>query len=255
MKQLIGRYLNMIQENINPENIDLSSFETKKSLNNHIWDENGKLDKKVRTKLLKIADDFKESLEIPWVDYTDVILTGSLANYNWSKFSDVDLHILLNKSEISDNKELADEYLSSKKKEWNDTHDIKIHDFDVELYAQDINEKHTSSGVYSVYNNKWVIVPSKDKPKIDKAMVRRKSSDIMNSIDYIVKLNKRGDHTKVLELYEKLWDKIKTMRQAGLDRDGEFSYENIVFKVLRRTGYTDKLIDTKTDSYDKLNSL
>jgi len=41
------------------------------------------------------------------------------------------------------------------------------------------------------------------------------------------------------------------MRQAGLDEVGEFSVENMVFKVLRRNGMLERLSDIKTVSYDK----
>lgn len=255
MKELVERYLDKIAEKVEPEDIDLSSFETQKTLNTKIWTPEGNLKPEVREQLLKIADDFKESLNIPWVEYIDVTFTGSLANYNWSKFSDIDLHIILNRSEISENMELVDEYLDAKKNIWNDEHDIKIYGYDVECYAQDSTEKHTSSGVYSVENNKWVVKPSKEKPEIDKKMVKRKASQIMSKIDDIANLNGKGKHEDVIKQYEILWDKVKKMRQAGLDREGEYSYENIVFKVLRRTEYIEKLINIKLNSYDKINSI
>lgn len=255
MKQLIERYLDKLTEKVEPEDIDLSSFETQKTLNPKIWTPEGKLKPEVREQLLKIADDFKEFLNIPWVEYTDVAFTGSLANYNWSKFSDIDLHIILNRGDIDENRELVDEYLDAKKDIWGDEHNIKIYGYDVECYAQDANEKHTSSGVYSVENDKWMVKPSKEKPQIDKGMVKRKASQIMSKIDQIISLNGKGKHEDVIKQYEVLWDKVKKMRQAGLDREGEYSYENIVFKVLRRTGYIEKLIDTKIDSYDKINSI
>ena len=66
-----------------------------------------------------IADDFFDTLELPWVDVTDITLTGSLANYNWSRFSDVDLHIMIDYNEVDDNESLVSEYLSAKKNLWN----------------------------------------------------------------------------------------------------------------------------------------
>jgi hypothetical protein len=255
MKNIIKEGLKGISEAIDPNKIDLSSFEVKKELNPSIWEPDGKLKPAVKEQLLKIADDFKDFLEIDWVDYSDVIITGSLANYNWSKFSDIDLHIIINRNDVDTNRELVDEYLDAKKKLWSEEHDIKIYGFDVECYAQDINEKHTSSGVYSIEKNKWIIEPSKEKPKLDKNLIKRKAAQIMTAIDSIKSLNSKGKHQEVLDQYEKLWGKIKKMRQTGLDRDGEFSYENIVFKILRRTNYTEKLIDTKLNSYDNLNSI
>ena len=172
MRKIIEQYLGDISEKVNPEDVDLSSFEVHKTLSPKIWTEDNKLKPEVKNQLLSIAEDYMDSLDIPWVEYTDVRLTGSLANYNWSELSDIDLHIMINSSSISDNPELVEEYLASKKKIWNDQHNIKIYGYDVECYAQDINEKHTSSGVYSVENDKWVVKPSIEKPRIDKEIGR-----------------------------------------------------------------------------------
>ena len=255
MKQLIEQYLSKLSEKVNPEDVDLSSFEVQNSLNPKIWTPEGKLKPEIRQQLLIIADDFMEYLDVPWVDSVDVTFTGSLANYNWSEYSDVDLHVLVKYTQIADNADFVREYLAAKKAIWNDEHDIKIYGYEVECYAQDVDEEHTSSGVYSVEDDKWLVKPSKMKPNIDKAMVKRKASQIMDKIDDIIALNKKGSHEEVLKQYEVLWAKVKKMRQSGLDRAGEFSYENLVFKVLRRNKYMENFIETKIDSYDKINSM
>jgi hypothetical protein len=54
-----------------------------------------------------------------------------------------------------------------------------------------------------------------------------------------------------VETLKKLKDKLKDYRQSGLDKDGEFSYENLVFKYLRRSGHIGKLFDEKTKIKDK----
>ena len=112
-----------INELVKPEDVDLSSFKVKTELNPKFWvkSKSGtyKLKKQIKDRLLLIADDFYESLDIPWVDVEDVILTGSLSNYNWSQFSDVDLHVLLPYEEVDDNIDLVKEYLTSKKTVWN----------------------------------------------------------------------------------------------------------------------------------------
>jgi len=245
-----------LDELINPEEINLNSFKVKDELNPKVWLPNGKLRPIVRDKLLNIADDFKEYLDIPWVDVIDVTFTGSLANYNWSRFSDIDLHIIIRYEEVGDDSdELITNYLMAKKNLWNDQHDIKVFGFEVELYAQDASEPHTSTGVYSIDNDKWLVKPKKGKPDIDKEMVRKKAADIMNKIDDIEDLFKKGKEELVLDKIDIIWDKIKTMRKSGLDRGGEYSYENIVFKVLRRNGYMEKLMNIKTNSYDALKSI
>jgi hypothetical protein len=125
----------IIDEAVNPEDIDLSSFKVKDQLNPKIFDKNQKMHPEIKTRLIMIADDFFDTLELPWVDVTDITLTGSLANYNWSKFSDVDLHILIDYNEVDDNESLVSEYLAAKKNIWNEKHDITIKGYDVELYV------------------------------------------------------------------------------------------------------------------------
>mgnify|MGYP003293272416 CR=1 FL=1 len=66
----------------NKDDVDMSSFIMQTQLNNDIWDENDNLNSRVRLKLLDIADDFIETLGISWIKPKDIILTGSLCNYN-----------------------------------------------------------------------------------------------------------------------------------------------------------------------------
>ena len=99
-----------VNDIIQKEKIDLSSFEVRSTLNPKIFDGDQHMHEEVRRRLLMIADDFFETLNVEWVDIDDIILTGSLANYNWSKFSDVDLHILVDFGDVDDNEELVKEF-------------------------------------------------------------------------------------------------------------------------------------------------
>jgi len=115
------------------EDIDLKSFRTRDSLNSKVWTEDKKLNPEIRKQLLMMANDFFESLEVGDLEIDDIILTGSLANYNWSKYSDVDLHILVDFKDLDENVELVRDYFNAKKGIWNDAHDIRVHGFDVEM--------------------------------------------------------------------------------------------------------------------------
>jgi len=232
--------------------IDLTGFKMQDALNPKIWDENQKLQPEVRKTLLKIADDYFEGLELPGVDIEDICLTGSLANYNWSKYSDVDLHILIDYTEVPVDETLIQDFLKTKSTAWNDSHDIKIYGFDIEIYVQDIKEEHVSTGVYSILRNEWVVQPEKKPIKIDNINVKLKSERIMDAIDDLFhEMKDSKNYDSVVEKSDKIKDKIKKMRQAGLDANGEFSVENMVFKVLRRNGMLDRLSDIKTVAYDK----
>lgn len=252
--------LNELIEDIEKDKRILKSFKIKNSLSLDIFEKkNGSyiLRENVREKLLKITDNFLEYLKIDFFVF-DVHLTGSLSNYNWSKYSDVDLHIMYDINEIIPNnmnndvyKKIIEEFFETKKKNWSLTTNIKIKNYEVELYVQDINDKSISSGIYSVLNNEWVVEPNKLKTPhdIDEKKILEKSNQFKKQIDNLVKDTKSGDEKiKQIDLIK---NKLKKFRQSGLESGGEFSYENLTFKLLRRNGYIKKLMDIKTKVVDK----
>ncbi|NJO59890.1 MAG: hypothetical protein HC836_16905 [Richelia sp. RM2_1_2] len=238
-----------IEELVNPEDVKLT-FNYHKHLNPAIW-QGKSLRSEVEKKLETIANMFVEFLEIPELDIVDVIITGSNANYNWTGYSDLDLHIVVDMDKFqSQCSMLVGQYFQAKKKIWNDTHDIQIRGFNVELYVQDSEEEHTSSGVYSLMNSTWNVMPEYAKPSIDSAAVKIKAADIMNQIDEI-----EDEGCIDIESIDKLKEKIRLMRKSGLERAGEFSVENLAFKTLRNNGYLEKLHDCSTIAMDKKLSL
>jgi hypothetical protein len=242
----------ILLEQINEDSI-LDSFKVKHELNPDIFDKEGdsySLKADMRKKLLQIAERFYSFLGVEFFIH-DVILTGSLANYNWSQYSDVDLHIVIDFAESKHNIILLKEFFDAKKVIWNSQHDITLHGYTCELYVQDITEKHESTGVYSVLNNKWIAEPHPHKVKLDKKQIKEKVDQWMQTIDDLID-NKDED---ILPKVEKVRERLKKFRQAGLDAGGEFSYENLVFKYLRRNGYIKKLLDLKNEIIDRSLSL
>ena len=229
----------------------LTSFRLKDDLNPKVW-EGDKIKKDIREQLLKIANDYFSGLDLKDVDLKDIMLTGSLANFNWSDYSDFDLHLLIDFSDINEDTELVKKYLDAAGKNWNDQHDIIIDGFDLEIYSQDVNEEHTSTGVYSLKNDKWIEKPSKQNFRPDEALIKKKAGDIMETVKELEGEFGEGVKDEVLQpKLAKIWKKIKDGRKAGLDRDGEFSIENLVFKLLRRNGFIEKIVTLKGKSYDK----
>ena len=202
----------------------------------------------VRKALLRIAYDFLASLD-PKMSFKDITLTGSMANYNYTDQSDLDLHVLFDFDAEGESGDLIQDLFNAKRRIWNDSHDIKVKDHDVELYAQDTNEPHHSTGVFSVLKNRWLVVPQRTNPEIDEEYVLKKSKDIMDRIDYLIDLENKED------ALEKTKDKIMKMRKSGLERKGEFAEENLIFKTLRNTGYIGKLNDTIRNEYDRSVSI
>ena len=254
-----------IDESLAPSEVDLSSFNIKKELNPKFW-KNDRLDSRIRMKLLDIADDFIEFLGVDWVKPEDITITGSLANYNWNKkYSDIDLHIIMDYSKVDERTDFVDNYFYSQKKLWNEEHkDLKIFGFPVEVYVQDINKKHTSSGVYSLDKDKWLTEPEREKlskKKVNKERIKKTVSQYTEKIDKLVddSKNTNGDDYKMRKVYEgaqQLFDEIKKLRREDLaDANNEINEGNIIFKALRRLGYIDKLDKVINKGYNTLNSL
>jgi len=229
----------------------VNSFKVKEELNPDIWnqeDETFKMKPEIRDSLLKIVEDYLAFIDLD-VDIEDITLTGSLSNYNWSDFSDVDLHILIDVPNPSNS--LLKKYLDSRRIIWNSLRDIKVKDFDVEIYVQDINEPHFASGVYSVMYDDWIAEPKYVDFTIEPKKILTKSKGWMDKIDRIEDDSKRKDPETVLENISLLKDKLKKYRGEGLNDEGEYSYENLTFKFLRRNGYIKKLHDIRNQLIDQ----
>jgi len=228
----------------------VKSFRVKDELNPKIWDD-FKIDDEVREDLLKIAEDFYGSTDLE-ADVEDIVLTGSLANYNWSeKYSDYDLHILIDFTKVNDAIELVKKYVDSAKSVWNKEHDIKIKGYEVEVYIQDISEPHKSTGVFSLLNNKWNVKPEEFDFEPDEDMIAEKGKSVMMMVDELEEQVDEDKYDAFIEKIQKVWEKVKNYRKSGLESEGgELSMGNLVFKFLRRNGYVGKIIDLKRKSYD-----
>ena len=173
-----------LEEEVEPE-----SFEKNETLEPHFWIDN-KLNPKVSRRLKRIADDFLENLEID-ADMLDLRFTGSLANYNWSRYSDVDLHLVVDYSKIDLNAELVKAFFDASRMRWNELHDIKIYGFEVEVYVEDVDDEHRSSGVYSILRDEWITEPDSSDVNFEFSVARAKSEDILTQVNMIEKFAKK----------------------------------------------------------------
>lgn len=235
----------------------IKSFKLKDTLSPEIWDNvksgSAKLKPEIRKNLLQIAKDFVDSFKIESLEIEDVLFIGSLANYNWSDYSDIDLHVILDKSKLGADMSIVDELFDAKKRVYNTAHDIKIKGYDVELYAQDVNEKlESSAGMYSVLYNKWISEPTKENLNFDKKSVLNKVKEFNSTLTSISKME---DGEEKIEKLDLLKDKIKKYRKGGLQIGGEYSNENLVFKYLRRSGFMEELGNLKVKTKDSLLSV
>lgn len=225
------------------------------TLNKKFWSDKQQFDQEVRENLLIIAKDFYDSLEVK-VPILDIQLTGSLANYNYSDYSDLDVHLIVDFEHINEDAELVKMALDGQRFIWNERHDIVIKDHDVELYIQDVSEQHTSSGLYSLSRDKWLRKPLYNPPEIDEKDVKLKEQYYTKEI---LKMEERlkekslseEDFKNIEKRAKKLKEKIQKGRKECLQEGGEFCVENLVFKNLRNSGMIGKLIEIASKAYDK----
>ena len=243
----LNKYLEFVSSDLEP----VKSFRLKDDLNPKLWTD-FEINEEVKEDLLKIASDFYSSTDLN-ADVKDIVLTGSLANYNWSeKYSDYDLHILINFKDVDDNVVLVKKFVDSAKNIWNKDHDIRIKGYEVEVYIQDISEPHKSTGIFSLLKDKWIVRPEKVDVEPDEDMIKEKAKSIMMAIDDIEDEVDEDKYEAFIEKIDTVWNKVIDYRKSGLDSEGgEFSTGNFVFKLLRRNGYISKIMSLKKESYDK----
>lgn len=218
-----------------------------KNLNPALWEKDETLKPEVRDTLLQIADDFQEFLGVNGYEIDDITISGSNAAYTYTEKSDVDLHLIVD-MEKTKRSDIYRELFDAKKYQYNDLHDYKIGNYDIELYVQDASQEHISQGIYSILNDEWVSVPTRRKIEIDDMSVSSKFEDVKNRIEIAI-------NSGNLEHMNRLAKKIGEMRRAGLSKTGEFAPENLAFKILRNTGWLEKLKTARNKAKDKQLSI
>jgi predicted nucleotidyltransferase len=207
--------------------------------------------------MLEIVDEFLNNLKEQdiKIKVDDVILIGSNASYNYTKDSDIDLHILANSKGTSYSPEVADALYSAYRSLFNKSLDISIYDIPLEIFVELEDSARVSNGIYSVKKNKWVKkpvqedIPDYDKEALDKLVDtwEAKCKELIKDIE----ADKLDDEKKVVKMLEDIYDKL---RKKGVAK-GEYSTENLAFKELRNKGYLDKLKDYKNELTSKRLSL
>jgi len=227
-----------------PSFISAETFHYHKTLNPKIWD-GMVLKAEVRTALLKIATTWMESWGFN-IEVKDIVLTGSNANYNWTKFSDLDLHIIVDMDKVANvSKDFVSSYLKARKQLWNQKHTVTVKGLPVEVYAQDNDELLVAAGVFSLTNNTWVQQPMKTiPPSIDHPAITKKAEDFTHQVDEAIT---HGDTNELLDILKRL----AAFRKAGLAEKGEYSTENLTFKVLRNDGTIGRIQSALEQSINK----
>lgn len=234
----------------------VSSFDIQKNLNPRFWDEDEtKLNPKVRRHLLEIAYQFIKSFGLDVV-VDDIIMKGSITNYNWSKYSDIDLHVVIDYKQFpSDLKDLYVEFFDLKKIVFNQKRELSIFGYDIEAYVEGSDDEGVSNGIYSLMKDEWIKKPKKENITVSKEEIIKTSKKWMRLIDNLLKNLSGEDIDTIKDSVKGIKEKLKKYRKSGLAKGGEMGLENLVFKVLRRNGYIEKLYNVPTKLIDKKLSL
>ena len=213
----------------------ITEYQTQNMLNPKLWVAD-QLKPGLQDKFMKIADYFYDTLETD-TDVYDVVLIGSNANYNWTEYSDIDLHVIINYLQVGDNLHLVDKYLRAKKSIWNANYPLTYQGMNIELYAQDSNDDlHSSVGIYSVMRGEWIRKPSADLVTIDDDLIKQKADP------YAYEIDKLDPSSNNLEIKIKdILKRLRNLRRTGLEAAGEYSLENLAYKHLRNSGHLARL--------------
>lgn len=227
------------------------------TLNTKLFTKEDILKDRVHDKLLEVVDEFLADLKEQDIKLKvdDILLIGSNASYNYTKNSDIDLHIVANTKAVNYSAEICNALYGAYRTLFNKQLDIQFFDIPVEIFVEIEDSPRVSNGVYSVKKNKWVKKPvHEDIPEYDKEalddLVSKWEEKCKTLIDDI-KADRLDDEKKVLKMLEDIYDKL---RKKGVAK-GEYSIENLAFKELRNKGYLDTLKDSRNDLVSKRLSL
>jgi predicted nucleotidyltransferase len=246
-----------VEAQSNKKIVLVEAIEKHDSLNNKLFTKDEVLKDKVRDKMLEIVDEFLADLKEQEIDIKveDILFIGSNASYNYTKDSDIDLHILTNTKATKYSAEIAGAIYSAYRSLFNKNLDIEFFGIPVEIFIETEDSTRVSNGIYSVKKNKWVKkpvqeeIPDYDTKALDK-LVAEWEDKCVKLIDEI-KTDKLKNEDKVVKMLENIYEKL---RKKGISK-GEYSVENLAFKELRNKGYLDQLKDYKHDLVSKRLSL
>ena len=224
------------------------SYYFHKELNPKLW-KNDKLIPEVRQRVVDISEEFKKQSDLSF-DIVDIYIVGSNASFNYTEYSDLDMHLIVNFDLISCSKEIVQAYFNALKTQFNKKYDITIKGISVEVYVEDIQVGVVSNGIYSVYTDSWIRFPVKQQvvePPVITDTVNRWKKYIDSSID-------NWNREDVVQAINTLY----MIRKNSIAVDGEYGAGNYLFKELRNAGYLDKLkaaLDNRIETELSLESL
>jgi len=245
------------KEEIKNSLLSKDHFKQHNALSPDIWESPEQVKLKVKLKLKRIANAFLRDHNIDPDAVEDIYFTGSLAGYNYHPDSDIDLHIVVDFSKVSQDLDMVRDLFNSRRLVWNERHNITIFGHEVEIFIEDINEVYDDEDrpVYSLEKDQWVNTPKRLDRDFDYDSAMKKAGMISHQIGLVQELMNQEKFVEAKRQATRIFGRLKRMRKAGLQREGAYSPENIAFKILRKRGEIDLLGDLKSASFDRMMSL
>lgn len=215
-----------------------------KTLNPILW-RNKEVRPEIKKALLRIAREFYRYLKVK-SPVQDILITGSQTNYNYSDFSDIDLHLVFDFNSISCD-EPIEELFDTKRKLWREKHNIDIFGINVEVYVEDISQPSVSSA-YSILTDKWVRDPDNPISSYNVKKVKHLVYLWGNLIESVI-------DSGSLRICKDVQTLLAKYRKLGLKKYGEFGPQNLAYKSLRNMGLIQKLSDKIVTLEDEFLSL
>lgn len=238
------------------ENLE-EDIEKHETLNPKLWNEDATLKPEIEAKIQEIVQYFLTQLQEDGIkiNVEDIILVGSNCSFNYTKDSDLDIHIIADTSSLKCPDQLYPLLYSAYRSLFNNKYNISFYGIPVEIYVEVENSPRVSNGCYSVLHHSWLTEPSQTAiPEIDMDEFNAQFEDWDNKYNNLLKTN--ADTEDTIARITQLIEEIYNLRKEGLaEPEAEYSLKNLIFKEFRNRGYLDKLKELKNELIGRTLSL
>ena len=231
---------------------DTSMIVQHDTLNPMFWNADKTLRREVRARMLEIANTFLRSIHVgeEKLPVRDIVFTGSNANFNYTKTSDVDLHIRMDFGAFETiNATAAQTIFNKSRASYNSTRNISIRGFKVEVFVEGLDTPEVGGGVYSLVRNRWLKQP-------ERLSRDPRDAEFKRNVGFFVKRwtkdLKKALVSSDVEVMFAVLKEIKAHRGAGINREGDGAPENAAYKVIRSANGPINRIMGNTGLFDRM---
>ncbi len=214
-------------------------YKENNELNPKLW-QGGVLRPDVKSALIKIAQDFKNFIDVP-LDVDDLQITGGQVSYFYTEHSDLDLHLIVDFDTVKCDREAA-ELFDAKRLLYKNRFDITVSGIPVELYVENKDYPAVTAS-YSLVKDQWIAEPKREVGPINKEDIIKLAKSWEKLIDAAIR-------KKDLKTAQKTLDLLRKYRKLGLKTTGEYGVPNLVYKTLRNSKNVEELTMFIDDMHD-----